>query len=171
MATSSETAPQAGRITPDQAAKLLMLSTERLRQLVKAGYIPRTQDKTYPLVGVVQGYIKFLRDEDRRSSKSAADSGLKASRQREIDMRIAEKRRELVPRAEAEAAMDLVVGKINEELHSLPARVSRDPGMRRQIANELSESVNRVAKHLATGQSALAEGSAYAALAAEDEPG
>lgn len=70
----AEEDPQAGTITTAQAARLLMLSDERIRQLVKDGYIPRVAQGRFNLVAVVQGYIRFLKDEERRSSKSAADN-------------------------------------------------------------------------------------------------
>ena len=61
----------ASTITAEQAGALLMISQQRVRQLVRDGYIPRTARDAYPLVGVVQGYLRFLRDDERRSAKSA----------------------------------------------------------------------------------------------------
>ena len=76
-------------VNASQIAVLLMLSTERIRQLVNAGYIPKIGKGKYAVIDAVQGYIRFLRDEEKQASKSAADSGLKAARQREVELRIA----------------------------------------------------------------------------------
>jgi hypothetical protein len=159
---------QAGYITLEQACRLVMLSNERIRQLVRDGYIPKPAKNSYPLVGVVQGYIRFLRDEDRRSSKVASESGLKQARQAEIEMRMAERRRDLVARPDAEAAMDDVVGQINQEFSGFAARVTRDPGMRRQIETKLDEVINSIADTLAGSKRTLATGGADAAPEAED---
>lgn len=163
--------PQAGYITLEQACRLVMLSNERIRQLVRDGYIPKPAKNSYPLVGVVQGYIRFLRDEDRRSSKVASESGLKKARQEEIEMRMAERRRELIARPEAEAAMDEVVGQINQEFSGFAARVTRDPALRRQIETKLDEVLNSIADTLVGSKRALAAGGADAPPEAEDAPG
>ena len=64
-----------GLIAIGQAARLLMISDERVRQLQKQGYIPRAPKRgVVPLVGAVQGYLRYLKDEERQSSKSAAAS-------------------------------------------------------------------------------------------------
>lgn len=169
MASPPETSQQAGLITLDQAAKLLMLTPNRIRQLVAEGALPKPTRKMYPLVGVVQGYVKFLRDEDRRSSKVAAESGLKAARQSEIEIRIAEKRRELVARPEAEMAMTALCGRINEEFNGFAARVTRDIPTRREIEKHLNVSLNRIADQLDAGQVALATGGAPSSAFAEDD--
>jgi hypothetical protein len=125
--------PQAGFITLEQACRLVMLSNERIRQLVKDGYIPKPAKNSYPLVGVVQGYIRFLRDEDRRSSKTAAESGLKAARQKEVELRIAERSRDLIDVREHSDIVDEMAGMFVAGLSALPARVTKDMAMRRQI--------------------------------------
>lgn len=71
---------QVDTITDEQASALLMISQQRVRQLVRDGYIPRTARDTYPLVGVVQGYLRFLRDDERRSSRSARATNLNDAR-------------------------------------------------------------------------------------------
>ena len=68
-------AEHAGLIPIGQAARLLMISEERIRQLVKQGFIPKPEKRGFvQLVGAVQGYLRYLKDDERRSAKSAADS-------------------------------------------------------------------------------------------------
>ena len=43
-------------------AKLLMITVRRLQQLHQEGWIPKHERGRWPLVGAVQGYIRFLRD-------------------------------------------------------------------------------------------------------------
>lgn len=163
---AEETPSQAGMISLAQASRLLGLTDRRVQQLAKEGYIPKPSRGMYPLVGAVQGYIRFLRDEARKGSQ--AENGLKATRQAEIEMRMAEKRRDLVARAEANAAMDEVVGEINEQFGGFPARVTRDAAFRREIEKALDVSINAIADRLAGAKRALATGGADDPAQAED---
>jgi hypothetical protein len=43
------------------------------------------------LVGAVQGYLRYLKGDERRSAKSAADSRVRDARALEIELRIAER--------------------------------------------------------------------------------
>ncbi len=148
----------AGVITADQACKLLMLSNERIRQLVKSGYIQQESRGKYNLVGVVQGYIRFLKDEERRSTRVSSESRVRDARAQEIEMRIAEKNRDLVPLEDATAAIDLVVGKVRKEFSGLPARVTRDIPLRRKVEAEVNGSLERIAKSLGASAEFLRTG-------------
>ena len=56
----------ASTITIDVAAKLLMVTPEWVRRRTKDGWIPKTDRGRYRVVDVVQGYIRFLKDEASR---------------------------------------------------------------------------------------------------------
>lgn len=153
-------APQntTGLIPISTAAKLIMVSDEWVRRLQKAGYIPKPVRGQYNLVGVVQGYIKWLKDEDRRTSKTAAASRKDDARTREIELRIAERERILVPRSDAEAAMDMVVGKVREVFAGLPSRTTRDIAFRKTIETAVDACLREVSDELDAGRLALATG-------------
>ena len=148
----------AGLITVEQAAALLMKSKERVRQLAATGFIPKIGRDRYPLVGVVQGYIRFRDEAEQKKTQSAAESGLKATRQAEIEMRMAERRRDLVKRTDAELAMDVVVAQINEQFGGFAARVTRDPVLRQIIETRLDEALNAIADRLESAKVSLAGG-------------
>jgi hypothetical protein len=94
---------EAGIISTEVACQLLMLSRQRIDQLVAAGHLQRHAPGRFRTVDVVQGYIRFLRDEDRRSSKSAADSRMRDAKAREIEVRTQQRLSRLVPQASGEA--------------------------------------------------------------------
>lgn len=123
---------------------LLMISKERVRQLVASGHIPKVGRNTYSLVGAIRGYLRFKDEELRRVRDEASANGLRSVRQAEIEMRMAERRRDLISRAAAEAAMLSLVGFINEEFGGFAARVTRDRALRDQIDAELDLTINRV---------------------------
>lgn len=132
-----------------QAAKMIMVTPQWLRQLAAQCYIPVAEKGRYPLGAVIQGYIKFLKDDDRRSSKSATASRMQDAKTAEIEMRLAEKRRELIPVDDAQAAIDVIVGKVRAEFSGLPARATRDMTLRRVLEAETNASLNRVADAVA----------------------
>jgi hypothetical protein len=141
--------PQGGAmLTAEMASRLLMISAERIRQLVRAGYIPKAGKDKYPLVGTVQGYIRFLKDEERRTSKVQAESGLKAARQKEIEMRMAERARELIATEDAIAALDMLAAAVRAEFIGLPAQITRDLALRRKIEDKINGALGRVAEAL-----------------------
>lgn len=155
-ATATQTA---GDLIPlETAARLLMISVERVRQLIKDGYIPRPAPGKTTLVGAVQGYIRFRDDADRRATKSASANRVSDARAAEIELRLAERRRDVIPREEAEAANAFVVGLINEELNGLPARLTRDVPTRRRYEAEVDGSKARIARALADAAEHLKTG-------------
>ena len=87
----------AGTITIDVAAKLLMVTPEWVRRLTKDGWIAKTERGRYRVVDVVQGYIRFLKDEARRATKTASHTRLQEIRARKEELAVAQTERELVP--------------------------------------------------------------------------
>jgi hypothetical protein len=162
----------AGMMSAESASKLLMITRQRIAQLVREGFIPAPASRgAYHVVGTVQGYIRFLKDEERRTSKTQAESKVRDARAREIEIRIAEKTRDLVPMDEAMNAVDYVFGLLKTELVSMPARITRDLALRRQIEDELDGTLARATGRVAQAGLALRAGRDPDAADAEDEPG
>jgi len=135
--------PTKSMLTFMEAGALLMISDHWVRDLSKKGYIPSPIKGRVPLDAAVSGYIKWLKAEDRRSSKTASASKLQELRAQEISLRIAEKTRELIPMDDAVGSIDLIFGTLKSELIGIPARVSRDLLWRKKIEIELDEALNR----------------------------
>lgn len=149
MAENKAGAASEGQITLDVAGRLLMVSAEWVRRLINDGYIEKVAPGRVTIVGAVQGYIRYLKDEERKNTKTASASRAQDARAAEIELRIAERKRELIPLEDAIAAIDHVVGRVNDELGGLPARVTRDIEQRRKIETEVDEAKTRIAKSLA----------------------
>lgn len=79
---------QAGMITTAQAAKLLKVSEDWVRQLSRKGYIPKAARGKFNLVSVVHGYIAYRDDDSRRTTKSASESRVRDARADEIERRM-----------------------------------------------------------------------------------
>lgn len=149
---------EAGTITTDQAAKLLMISTERVRQLSRTGHIPKVSRGRFHLVAVVQGYLKYLKDDERRASISAAESRVRDARAAEIERRMAREDREIIAMEEAMGTLDEMVGLMLATLNSLPAMITRNPRERRRIEDIVHRAQGRLAKQFAQRSKALAVG-------------
>ena len=91
----------ASTITIDVAAKLLMVTPEWVRRRTRDGWIPKTDRGRYRVVDVVQGYIRFLKDEARRATKTASHNRLQEIRARKEDLAVAQTERERVPLVKA----------------------------------------------------------------------
>lgn len=163
-------APASG-IPIEQVARLLTISPRRVQQLAAEDYIPRAADGRYPIVGAVQGYIRSLRDDLTRESKSAQAKRLQEVKAQEVEIRIAERQRALVTVAEAQDAMDSVCGLVRSELVGMPARVHRNPAERLRLETEVEGILVRLADRLTEESRALSEGGGGASALAEDDAG
>ena len=106
-------------------------------------------------VALVQGYIRFMRDEGRRMSRSAAPPRAREARAKEIEVRTAERLGKLVPLEDFDAFVDLVCGLFRAELGGLPARFTRDLPTRRALEREINELLTRIADVLDAKSAAI----------------
>jgi murein DD-endopeptidase MepM/ murein hydrolase activator NlpD len=151
-------ANQPGLINGAQAARLIMVTIERIRQLVKAGYIQKIGRDSYPLVSVVQGYIRFLKEEERRTSKVQADSRVRDARAKEIEQRMALRSGNLIDIEDAKAEFATFVTTSRAEWQGLPASFTRDLELRRQLETKVDEILTRIAARYEKAIALLASG-------------
>jgi phage terminase Nu1 subunit (DNA packaging protein) len=144
----SPAADGASTIPIDVAARLLMVTPEWVRRLTKDGWIPKADRGRYRVVDVVQGYIRFLKDEARRSSKSAAHTRLQDIRARKEELNIAQTERELVPLADAMTLVDEISGTIVARINAIPARLTRNMDERARLQREIDEALVEVADRI-----------------------
>jgi len=123
----------------------LAFSKARLDQLVDEGVIQRVAKGQYDLIDACARYVKYMRNEDRRSTKGAADVRVRDARAHEIEIRTAERMGRLVSVEDFDAMIDEIGGAFRAEIGGLPARVTRDLTLRRKIEVEGHAILNRVA--------------------------
>jgi len=144
-------------LTSNLAGRLLMVSAERVRQLAREGWIEKQGKDQFYLVDVVQGYIRFRNDADRRAQKSAADSRVRDASAREIELRNAVREGRLIEIDEAMAIVEQMTGLFRAETAGLPARVTRDLQFRKTIETAVNDILERVADIAAERGRAVAE--------------
>lgn len=149
----------AGLISTETAAKLLMISIEWVRRLTREGAIRKVGKDQYRVVDVVQGYITYLRDEARKTSKSAAASRIQDERAEEIRLRNAERKRTLIEQAQAEVirVVDEIAGPLRSDLMAIPAQVTKDLKLRRVIEERIDGAFGAASKRAVSAAASVAE--------------
>lgn len=132
-------------ISTAQAAALLELTPERVRQLVKSGHIEKRAKDQVPLVSAVRGYIRFLKDGERRSSKTASASRLHDEKTREVALRNAEREKRLIDVVEHRELFAECFGVLRTALSGMSARLTRDMTFRRKIETEIDDALRQCA--------------------------
>ncbi len=160
----ADRAASQGEARPDEisieiAGRLLEISAERVRQLIKEGYIQKTRHGFTTTVSAVRGYIKFLKESASNKTTNASLSRAQDARAREIERRMAREERELISQEEALLAMSQVAAAVSKEFSGLGARITRDMQLRRQIEDEAHAAQARIADAVGKLQGALKSGS------------
>lgn len=155
-------------LTTDQAGNLLELSPARIRQLIGAGFIEKRGRDQVPLVSAVRGYIRFLKDEERKSSKTASASRVHDARARDIELKIAERENRLVDIEDAIGAMDDVVGAVKATMSGVPAQFTGDLSQRAKLETLLGQALNAAADMVSAQAADLRSGGAPSIIAGDD---
>ncbi len=157
-------------LTTDMAARLLMRTPQRIRDLAKEGWIVRqgkSSDPRYHLLDVVQGYIRFRDDADRRATKTASATRVSDARAREIELRNAIREGKYTETAEVIEFIDYITGTFRSELSGFAARCTRDLVLRRTMDTALNDILNRIAD-IATARAELLRSAGDGSQAVQD---
>ena len=133
--------------TVSASALALHLDCSRayLAKLEAEGVIQRQGDG-FPLDQSRVAYLRYLRRERRQSPRSDADAEHAKAKAALLRLRVAEKQRELVPRADFDAAIDDIAGVVLTHLSGMAARCSNDLAVRRKIDAVVYEVRKEMAK-------------------------
>lgn len=167
--------PQVGSrgaaLTGEQAGVVIMRSGEWVRKLSKEGWITKQSDGKFFLLDVVQGYIRYRDDAERRATKTAAANRISDARAREIELRVARREGQLIEIDDVLPVIDELVGLFRTELSGFGARVTRDLETRRVIDGAANDILSKISEAAVKKQSALAEGGAAVEAFADDDAG
>jgi hypothetical protein len=117
----------------EHAAGLLQVSTAWIRRLTHEGVLHKV-DGRYRLIDTVQAYLRYQRDENRRSGKAAVTNRVIEARAREIEVRTRQREGRLMETEHCMEMVDTMVGLFLTGLSELPAQCGgRDLALRRDI--------------------------------------
>lgn len=162
--------PTAATISGSEAAKLLMLESERrIQQLAADGYIERAERGRYFTVSVIQGYIRFLKDTARNNTENASANRQRDARTREIEQRMALADHRLVELSEVESVLDEVAGILRAGFNGFPAQMTRDIPMRKKLEAGIDGIFKRAAARISETIAALGTSGEVVDADAEDD--
>lgn len=126
------------------------LTSSRVKQLHHEGWFKPIESRhrgRYNWIEACSGFVRYLRDEDRRSTRSAADSRIKDAKARDIETRTQQRLSRLIPLEVYEEMIDNIAGMVRSEFAGLAAATTRDLTMRRTIEREVNARLRRIAEH------------------------
>jgi len=108
---------------------------------LEAEGVIRRQGDGFPVDQSRVDYLRYLRRERQQSPRTEADAAHLAAKTEMLQLRLKEKRRELVRRDDADALIDQIAGTVLTHLSSLPARCAPrgDLAIRRSIQRVVFE--------------------------------
>jgi hypothetical protein len=134
--------------TGDRLAQCWGLSKGRIAQLAAEGaFKPPGHGGHYNWFDACSGYVRHLRNEDRKTSRSAADGRIKDAKARDIETRTQQRLSRLIPLEVYEEMIDNIAGMVRSEFAGLAAASTRDLIMRRVIEREVNARLRRIAEH------------------------
>lgn len=136
-------------------ARLLMLDERRIQQLAAQGYIPKAERGRYGLVDAVQGYIKYLKEHGRDSSRGQEHSRLARAQATKVEMENYRRMGELQTTAQVEETTQGLVVMMKTSLEGMPSRLASElagiadpPAIYQRLQSELREVLDRCADFL-----------------------
>jgi hypothetical protein len=115
---------------------------------LEADGVIQRQGDGFPLDQSRVAYLRYLRRERRQSPRSEADADHVKVKTEMLQLRLMEKRKELVRRSDVDALIDGIAGVVLTHLSSLPARCAPrgDLAIRRSIERVVFEVRSEIAK-------------------------
>jgi hypothetical protein len=120
-------------VTPNSLATHLGMTRQNVARLTAEAVIEQRADGCYDQTASRLKYIKHLRSEHQRSPRTQADAAHIAVKTEMLQLRLMEKKRELVRREDVNELLDTMAGVTLTHLSGMAARCSRDMLVRRNI--------------------------------------
>jgi hypothetical protein len=141
-------------ITTAEAAKLLGVTAEWVRRLARDGVIPKPEKNRVQLVAAVQGYIRWLKDDERRAARMSAQTRVQAARAKEIELRNVRTEAGLIEPAVVRQTFADIVNTIREEFAVVAAETS-DLAVRSAVDGRINDAIERAERRFRKAMKAL----------------
>lgn len=133
-------------------SQLLMITDRRLRQLAQEGVVPKQTHGRYPLVGCVQGYVKYLQQlrtgGDERSQEATRLSRVRADLH-ELEFRL--KNEDLYQRDVVDEALFQVCTNFAAMLDGSASRIASQLGGGAALRTRLIDEFREIRSQIAVG--------------------
>jgi len=132
-------------VSAGELADLVGVDPRMIRFYAARDVAVRTDRGQYDLRQSIRNLISEARRTGEPNENRKAEARLKEARAREVELRIAERNRELIPMDDAMEVVDGLMGLIRDELSMLPARLTRNLDDRAKIEAEIDQMLGRFA--------------------------
>lgn len=126
-------------------AALLGVSERRVRQIAAALKIEPAVRGQFPVAKIVRAALHIAGRQREPTAITEAKARATNARAEQMEMRLAQSRRELVSVDDFHFVFDAMMAALVAELNALPARVTRDVQMRRVLEADIDAMRNRLA--------------------------
>ncbi len=107
-------------------AQLFDLTQRRVQQLSQKGIIPRAEGGEYELVGVVRGYVQYLREQVEQAHKGEHTERLTKAQADLAELKYQRERENVVPIAQFTAIIEDLCTRFNAQIDALPRKWAPD---------------------------------------------
>ncbi len=139
-----------------QVAEHLDISQPRVAQFVGEGIFKPLASRKLDLDASRITYIRWLRDETRKSTQSAAAARVQDARAKAIELRTAREEGRLWEAEEVSAIIADILGTFRHELGGVAAASTRDLNIRAAIDKQFDDAMDRCRKRFERAERALA---------------
>lgn len=140
----SRTKEAVSDMSVDEISKMTGRTKRWVQILAKDGRFERTTRGRYSTASVLSGLVAHYEELLEKGQKSAAMNRAQEARAEEIELRLQERKREVIPQVEALDAMSLLVGRVSEEFNGMARRCTRDVDLQQVIEAEADGSKARI---------------------------
>lgn len=146
-------------VTAKELGWLIGIGPRRVQQLGKIEVFQKAKRGQYFLEGAVQAYTKHLvESETGKVDKGKSRDSFEFERARNLKLRNDKAELTLVDMKLAVATVDFIIGELRADLSGLPARISDDLGVRRELENGIDQVLGQLAGRYEEAGEALCEG-------------
>jgi len=130
-------------LNTEQLAALLQVDRSWVRRLAHEQALHKV-DGRFRLIDAVQAYLRYVKNEQRRTGKAEATNRVLEARAKDIELRTRLREKSLIEIDDALEALDGIVGVMLTELSELPTH-TRDLQARRIIEQAVRDMRQRIA--------------------------
>lgn len=141
--------PDPTLVSVETFRKLVSAGPGEVEALLKSGTLRRAAPGRLALIEATRAYIGHVRATARDATAAAAQADARQARAEASELSVSIQNREVIPDADADAALLHICGAVLEVVAGLPARVSRDRGDRAVIEDALRAAQTALCDELA----------------------
>ncbi|WP_029084336.1 hypothetical protein [Bradyrhizobium sp. th.b2] len=141
-----------------QVAQHLDISQPRVAQFVGEGVFKPLANRKLDIDTCRIAYVRWLRDETRKSTQSAAAARVQDARAKAIELRTSREEGRLWEAEEVSAIIADILGTFRHELGGVAAAATRDVSIRSAINRHFDDAMDRCRARFERAERALAAG-------------